>query len=279
MLKLPEISVVIPAVVVDGQLRDAVQSVLTQAGVLLDVVVVLDGLVSSEIPAEDPVLRDNRVRLIEIPIRAGTPRALNRGIAECYFDLIARLDADDLAFPHRLERQAEFLAEHPDIACVGSSALILNATGARIGKLEVVTGPRHARIELLKRNAFVHSSVMYRRSALTEVNGYDVRCTRMQDYDLFLRIAVKFGVDNMGEALTGYRVHDGQHSRRTSPWALYTRVVMRSRRALATALGEAWWRQLLRDATWFGAQVLRHSGVIRPRYLAANDRSDSRPDR
>jgi GT2 family glycosyltransferase len=124
-------------------------------------------------------------------------------------------------------------------------------------------------VAMLRRNAFVHSSVMIRRAALELVGGYDERCVRMQDYDLWLRLASVGGVANLSDELVSYRVHDGMHSRVTSPFGRPARCVLASRIALARHLGRTTARQHAENALWTAAQVLRHAGLRRPRYLAA----------
>lgn len=259
----PSISVVIPAARADQHLRDALDSVLSQGDVDLEVVLVADGVPLSgfDIPSDD------RLRVVRHEHRQGTPFALNTGIRASRADLIARLDADDLAHDGRFARQLHEMNSRPDVVCLGSAVELIDDESLRVGTLDVAVGAERVKSTLLSRNPLVHSSVMMRRSALESVGGYDTRCARMQDYDLFLRLAEVGAIDNMPDALTSYRVHPGQFSRKTNPFSTSMQTVLRSRRRLARSVGQSWLRQGVRDATWFSAQVARHARVARPGYL------------
>nr|MBP1190427.1 glycosyltransferase involved in cell wall biosynthesis [Frigoribacterium sp. PvP032] len=243
---------------------------LAQTGVDLEVVLVADGieLEPRHVPSDD------RVRVIKHEHRQGTPAALNSGLRASRGEFIARLDADDLAMPGRLERQLEEMRHRPELVCLGSSAQLIDDASRFLGTLEVVVGVEQIKSTLLKRNPLVHSSVMMRRLSLESVGGYDEDCARMQDYDLFLRLADIGDIDNLPDALTSYRIHPGQFSRLTSPWSTSMRTVLRSRRRLAGSLGNFPLSQALRDALWFAAQVARHMQVARPGYMR---RANSKP--
>ena len=274
----PTVSVVVPATRIDRHLTAALSSVLEQTLTDLEIVLVLDGVeppatgstatTGGSAPVALPV--DDRLRVLTLPRRLGTSTALERGIAITRSALVARLDADDLAEPSRLERQVAFLLDHPEVVAVGTAATVVDETGRRIGRIDhPCDGLDRA---LLSRNVIVHSSAMVRRSALQRVGGYDARCVRMQDYDLWLRLATVGEVRNLPDALTSYRVHGGQASTNGRVrWLSSARVVLRSRRRLARHLGVPRAQQALRDALWLCSQLARHKGLRRPRYLSTAD--------
>lgn len=230
----------------------------------LELIVVLDGV---ELNPGDSWMRDPRVRVERLYERVGTPRALNHGASRARGKYIARLDADDIAQPERLVEQVKVLELSPNLVCLGSSVRLIDAEGEIIGHLDAPAGPRVVVSKLLERNIMVHSSVIYRADSFRAVGGYNPECTRMQDYDLFLRLATIGEIDNCAAAFTSYRVHLGQHSRHSSPWGKYTREVLRGRSRLARREGIRRSRQLVRNATWFTYQIARHYGWVRPGYL------------
>lgn len=256
----PAVSVVMPTVWLNEHFTKALDSVLAQTLRDLELIVVLDGIedVDGVIPADD------RIVVVRHETRRGTPAALNSGIAVARAPFVARLDADDLAKPERLERQLAVLRRRPDLVLLGSFAEVVDSVGESTGRIETPT--EAIPTAMLRRNAFVHSSVVIRRAALDLVGGYDERCNRMQDYDLWLRLARVGAVANLPETLVSYRVHDGMHSRVTSPFGPAARCVMASRIALARHLGRAAVRQHVENAVWTAAQVLRHARLRRPRY-------------
>ncbi|MGU3410277.1 glycosyltransferase [Microbacterium sp. M1A1_1b] len=259
----PAVSVVVPAVRLDLHLRTALQSLLTQTLQDIEVVLVLDGV--GDDGWDHP---DDRVRVLRLPTRQGTPAALNAGLVASAAPYIARLDADDVAEPERLERQLGALTARPDLVGVGSAALLIDGDDAVIGELEVPTGPGMA-AHLLRRNVFVHSAMLLDAAALRAVGGYDERCLRMQDYDLWLRLSRVGALENTSERLVRYRVHDGMHSRQTNPFGRSAQVVARSRRALAQSLGRSRSTQAARDLVWTAGQTARHLGLRRPGYASS----------
>lgn len=267
----PLVSFVIPAIAVDSYLLDAVASALAQTWTRLEVVVVLDGATGGELdlPA------DPRLHVVRLPERCGTPIALNAGVAASHGELVARLDADDLAAPDRIERQVAVMLARPGLVVLGSSVTVVDHHGERIRHLAAPVGG-DLRRTLVTRNVLTHSATIYRREAFDRAGGYDRRCIRMQDYDLWLRLALLGEVDNLPEALTSYRVYEGQHSRRTPPWGEASRTVLASRRRLARRLGSPAAAQRMRDAVWTTAQFARHAGLRRPRYLGRPAGGDRR---
>ena len=258
------ITVVMPTMRADRHLDTAVRSVLRDDVDELELVVVLDGLD----PRDVHLPRHDRLRVVALPERRGTPAALNAGAHAGTGPLIARLDADDVALPGRFEAQRTELARRPDLVCLGSSVSLIDDDDAPLGDWPAATGPGLAET-LLRRNVFVHSSTVYRREAFEAVGGYDERCTRMQDYELWLRLATIGGLDSLPDVLTAYRVHPGQHSRNTPPWGAPARRVRASRLALARHLGRPTPVQHVENAAWSAAQALRHAGLRRPGYLRA----------
>jgi glycosyltransferase involved in cell wall biosynthesis len=261
----PLVSVIVPTVRIDADFRAAIASLTTQTVTEIEIVIVIDGAADGHEQELEQFADDDRFRVVLNGRQLGTPVALNRGVAVARGEYIARLDADDLAEPDRLAEQLAVFADNPDLVLVGSSATLIDDGGARIGQLDVpVEGAERV---LLRRNAFVHSSVLMRRDALDLVGGYDERCNRMQDYELWLRLAQVGAVENVPMPLVSYRVHPGMHSRRTPAFGAAARAVLRSRVELARHLGRSPVLQHLENAVWTGAQLLRSLRLRRPRYL------------
>jgi glycosyltransferase involved in cell wall biosynthesis len=138
------------------------------------------------------VARDGRVRLIGIS-HAGIIEALNTGITACRADLIARMDADDLAHPERLEKQADFLDQHPEVAAVGClvegfpSHKVREGFKIYIAWLNSMVTPDDIARGIFIESPLAHPSVMIRRSWLERVGGYQENGWA-EDYDLWLRM-------------------------------------------------------------------------------------------
>ena len=135
--------------------------------------------------------RDPRVQPVAQPHR-GLIAALNRGLAACRGDLVARMDADDLAHPERLERQVRLLDDEPEISVAGSLVEIFPREdlreGFRIYEDWLNQAVRHEEIvrEIFIESPIAHSSALLRRRELVDLGGYADRGWP-EDYDLWLR--------------------------------------------------------------------------------------------
>lgn len=182
----PVVSVLLPVHNGMPWLPDALDSLAAQTLPGVEVIVIDDGSTDGT----NALLQHHRLnpRVVLNTRRQGLTRSLNRGLARVSAPLVARLDADDTSRPDRLARQVAFLAAHPEVGLLGTGAIEM--AGQRVVRL--VTPPvddASLRAELIRRNPFVHSSVMFRRDLVRQVGGYDERIAVAQDYDLWMRMA------------------------------------------------------------------------------------------
>lgn len=238
-------------------LGDALRSVATQTVEDWQLVLVLDGPPSDEEARVLAESRDSRFTVVALPSVVGVASALNAGLEHCRAALVARLDADDLAYPHRLERQTSAFDTDPDLALLGSAATTIDRAGMRTGSITVKTGRPSVSRALLTRNQFIHPSVMFRRKAVESLGGYDARCVRVEDYELWLRMAARFALDNLDEQLIQYRKHSAQHSEGTTLEPYGIRAIRDARYAVAHKLGVPRGAAVVSHYLWFAAQYRR----------------------
>lgn len=181
-----------------------------------EVVLVQDGPVSEELAATladlvqaSPV----KTSLVVLEKNMGLARALERGMAACSFDIIARMDADDISLPLRFEKQLERMRAGIDLVGTGMFEFA-DEVGTVIGKRMPPTGEqviaRYSRFH----DPFNHPTVMYRRQAVEKAGGY-IDVGLMEDYWLFARMIHSGAkVENLQEPLVMYRVGDGAYTRR-----------------------------------------------------------------
>lgn len=204
---MPQVSVLMP--VRDGArwLNEAVTSIRRQTFDEFEFVAIDDGSVDESADIlESHARSDRRIRVIRQE-RLGLVAALNRGLNEAHGGLIARIDADDRAHPRRLERQIRYLDAHPEIGLVGCWADKIDEHGLSCGLVKPETEPDRLAAVLLRRNPFVHSSVLMRSDLVEKVGGYRAAFEAAEDYDLWLRIAEVTKVANLPERLVQYRWH------------------------------------------------------------------------
>jgi Glycosyl transferase family 2 len=201
------VTVLLP--VFDGglYLGQAIESVLAQTLSDFELLVIDDGS-QDESLAVARSYRDPRLRVLENGRNRGLTATLNRGLREAKAPLVARLDADDVCVPERLERQVDAMARRPELALLGSQAAVIDAAGRRVALLARGCEPETIRWELLFNNAFVHSSVVFRRDlVLGAFGGYDERIRYCQDFDLWSRLARAHPVANLDRELVRCRAH------------------------------------------------------------------------
>lgn len=200
----PQISVVMSVHNGEQYLKEAVQSILRQSYQDFEFIIIDDGSTdkTSEIIKS---FNDFRIKVITNSENLGLTKSLNKGAKTAKGKYIARMDADDISLPHRFEVQTAFLEKNPQYALVGSSYYQINSTGKIVAYTGVLTKNLEIRSGLLKQNWFGHGSVMIRKSAFIDCNGYDEEFEYAQDYDLWLRLSEQFKIANIEEPLYEWR--------------------------------------------------------------------------
>jgi glycosyltransferase involved in cell wall biosynthesis len=188
----PIVSVVIPAYNRSALLGEAIESVLAQDHPRLEVIVVDDGS-TDDTPS---VVRSygNRVKYIRQE-HSGRSAARNRGLAHAAGEFVAFLDSDDVFLPGKLSTQVLFLLDHPEVDAVYGDGHTLDAQG-RLGPLQpYVTPLPDATSEviighLLSHNLFALHTALVRRRALPDEQKFDESLDALEDWDLWIRIAL-----------------------------------------------------------------------------------------
>jgi glycosyltransferase involved in cell wall biosynthesis len=220
-------------------LREAVDSVLAQTLADLELI-----LVDDESAEEVGGFEDARVTVLRNDRQLGLAASLNRALDRANGKYVARLDADDVAVPERLERQVERLQAASPVAVVGSAVIDLDEHGRR-GQTHVMpSGARPLRWLALFSSPFFHPTVLVDREALDRHDlRYDPEFLESEDYDLWTRLFAFAEGDNLREALVLKRVHAGQASqrRRDVQESFQRRVALREIASYGVD-GEAVWR-------------------------------------
>lgn len=165
--------------------------------------------VVDELIATSPV----PARLLPLPENVGLADALTAGLAACSHDVVARMDADDVALPERFAKQLALLDTGFDL--IGSGLYEFEDDEAvTIGVRTPPTGEAHIKRYARFHDPFNHPTVVYRRAAVEAAGGY-VPVGLMEDYWLFARmLASGARAENIPEPLVKYRVGAGAYARR-----------------------------------------------------------------
>jgi glycosyltransferase involved in cell wall biosynthesis len=207
----PVVSVLLPVWNGERFLAEAIESVLGQTLGDFELVVVDDG--STDRSTE--IVRgyaDDRIRIVSQEHK-GLVEALNHGLAESRARYVARMDADDVSLPRRLERQIDFLDRHRDTALVGCAFAVIDDAGRELRTVYLLPDDSGLRRRLLLGNPFAHGSIAAQREVLIAAGGYRAHYGRNEDYDLWRRLLPTRRVAALPEVLYRYREHASGLSR------------------------------------------------------------------
>jgi glycosyltransferase involved in cell wall biosynthesis len=160
-------------------------------------------------------LRDRRIRVFRDGIHRGVAGAANRAISNVRGELVARMDADDVAYPDRLERQVAYLRQHPEAVAVGGQCLLIDRRGNALGEKLFPTSP-------IKVRRMIFSTIPIQQPTMV------VSCKRLPDgfiwyregttvaieVELIFRLFQYGQVGNVEQAVLKYRIHEGNISLR-----------------------------------------------------------------
>ncbi len=230
---MPRVAVLMPARDAARTVRAAAVSILRQSERDVSLVAVDDG---SSDATGDILLRlaerDRRVRVIRGP-GEGIARALNRGLRECDAEVVARMDADDVAHPERLARELGALERDPSLAAVGSRVRLFPRAHVRAGMLRYaawlngLVEPDLVLRDLFVEAPLVHPAAAIRRGALEALGGWRDG-PFPEDYDLWLRLAEAGGrMTNVPSLLLDWRESPARLTRTDSRYALERHVALK----------------------------------------------------
>ncbi len=203
-----KLSVLMPAYNAEPFIAQAIESVLAQTFREFELIVVDDGSTDAT-PIIVKSFRDPRIVLIHQE-NMGIAWALNTGLGEARSDLIARFDADDLCYPERLERQYAFMQDHPDYVLAGAMVDYADKEGHFVFTYRPPAETDDQIRQLSYRTCpFIHSSVIYRKSVVLALGGYNVYAHGFEDH-LLWRLLIGTGkVCNMPEVVMMVRFNPG----------------------------------------------------------------------
>ena len=193
-------------------LRQSIESILGQTHSNFEFIIILDKPENVEI--EHIVLeyasKDARIRFYKNDENMGLARSLNRAIELSSFDILARMDADDIAEPELLKKDLIFLKENPQLHMVSVNCVCINENNEEI-RPRIENFPTNFEVTKRRmnyRNCVLHPGVMFYKKDLVEIGGYR-NFPATQDYDLWLRYITKgweFGF--LDECLIRYRLSE-----------------------------------------------------------------------
>lgn len=197
--------------------RDALDSIINQTLPPNQIVIVKDGPLNEELNQiiNDYLSRYKIIDIVESKINIGLGNALDLGMKHCKFDIIARMDSDDISVRDRFEKQIKCFIKDKDLSIVGSNISEIdidkgNIIGYRVVPTEHIDIVEYAK----KRCPLNHVTVMFRREDVQKVGGY-IDYHYNEDYYLWIRMLIgKCKFKNIDENLVKVRVGKDMYRRR-----------------------------------------------------------------
>lgn len=207
----PKISVIMSVYNGEDYLREAVESVLTQSFAEWELIIIND--CSTDTTADilaDFARRDSRVKVHTNEVNLRLPSSLNKALTVARGKYVARMDADDICLPDRLQKQYDFMEKNPQVALSSCRFMTLKNGVISSGGCGGRNDAESIKALLLVTNPILHPGIIAKTEVIREL-GYDKNFTCTEDMELWTRFVMAgHKVEIQPEYLMMYRLHDKQ---------------------------------------------------------------------
>lgn len=195
----------------------AMDSLLHQSLPADEIVLVIDGPIRRAL--EESVTYWSKIlpiSVVRLKNNVGLSQALNCGLKKCTYDLVARMDTDDICFPDRFSVQVAYMATNINIDICGSFCSVISELGAEYDQFKVPTGHEDI-LRLVWSCPMIHPSVIFRKNRIQSIGGYSTTISvRQDDYELWIRAAIHgLYFANIPLNLIYYRLSTTEHTKNT----------------------------------------------------------------
>lgn len=209
----PLISVIMPVHNSQKYISSAIESILNQTFKKFELIIINDASSDKTLDIIKVFLRkDSRVKLINNDTRLDIAASLNKGISVAESNIIARMDADDISLPQRLELQYKIINSSKNIAVVGANIVILDTDENEIAVRNYPDSSKKLKGCLFKYSPFAHPVVCFRKNMFEEVGKYNPKYSPTEDLDLWFRFGSRYTFESIPEPLLKYRLNEKSSS-------------------------------------------------------------------
>lgn len=212
-MKQPLLTVLMPVYNAEMYVAEAIDSILNQTLSSFDFIIIDDGSVDDSTSIIQSYT-DPRIKFYQNEVNIGISATLNKGIQLATTELIARMDADDISYPERLQKQYDYMVANPDCALLSCQARVITEDKKliRIDNFKSAYYYYNLTFECW----IYHPTVLYKRSAVLNVCAYTQRYS--EDYALFWELSRNYKIHNLDQVLLDYRttgqsLHNVVHKR------------------------------------------------------------------
>lgn len=257
----PLVSVLMPAYNACRYIDLAIESILNQSYQHFELIILDDGSTDDTFKrVQYWAASDMRVHPLINDKNRGLVYSLNRMLREAstmtkYF---ARMDSDDISLPERLAHQVEFLEANPEYGLVGGHNLIIDNDGNTIGVRRYPLLHEDILRVLTRFSPFSHPTVMFRKCVIETVGEYNEIFQGCEDYDLWMRIAINYRVENLNEITLKYRINQNQIKQKHLKTTIKYTLMIQKKWLLDSRL-----RSIVNIVHWCGLHLL----LLLPNYF------------
>ena len=206
------VSVIMSVYNAEDNLKEAVDSILNQTFTNFEFIIIDDASTDSSYD----ILReyeDKRIRIIRNDNNIGLTKSLNRALKYATGKYIARMDADDISMPMRLEKQINYMERHSDVALISCSYMQFGNVNAHESYKVIRLNETQIKGHLFYGTVLPHPGFMFRRDLYSQYKiKYNEKMKYAQDYDFQVSVSRKFKIACLPDILVKYRVSDKQIS-------------------------------------------------------------------
>jgi glycosyltransferase involved in cell wall biosynthesis len=204
------ISVLLPVFNCGLYIKKAIQSIINNSFENYEIIVVNDG--SSDNTLEQiGKFKDPRIKIYNKE-NSGLIETLNYGLKKCNYQIVMRMDGDDLIHPKKIENQLSYFKKNQSIL-IGTQGFTIDLNDKKTGKINLPFTHDKIVNSLLKLSSgLIHPSIMFYKDALTKIGGYNQNFKHAEDYDMYLRLSKIGKISNLKERLIYLRKHDSNVS-------------------------------------------------------------------
>ncbi len=190
MLMNPLVSVVCAVYNGEKTIKNSIESVIAQTYTQWELIIVNDGSNDMTLEIVDEyVLSDKRIRIVTNQKNLGQTASLNEGVKLSTGEYIARIDADDVFFPDKLDAQVQFMIAHPEVALCGTNAICSDSDTGIDSEIKFPENNSQILVGLFSHSSVIHVSVLINKEKLLQVGEYNTKYHVAADYELWVRFA------------------------------------------------------------------------------------------
>lgn len=206
---MSKVSVIMPVYNAENYLKEAMDSILRQTYKNFEFIIIND----SSTDSTEKIIHsfaDKRIKYYKNHRNLGVAKTLNKGIKLASGEYIARMDSDDISLARRIEKQVEFMNQHPEVVVLGTGIEVFGDNLSSYNR-SFSTESEKIKLDLLFASAFAHPSVMIRKRIIDQESYYyNFEYEGIEDYELWWRIIKRYEIATIKDCLLKYRVHDFQ---------------------------------------------------------------------